>query len=78
MGIKSQDLPGLQRAIDKALAKERGELPDAPKHMWLARTSMLAIKPIRERDPVVFLAIITKLKKMYPNLTIYIFEIEGV
>lgn len=78
MVIKASDLGGLQRAIDKALAKEQGKMPDLPTTLWLARTSTLAIKPIRSRDPVIFMAMIKKLQEMYPKLNIYIFEIEGV
>lgn len=78
MGIKARDYGGLQRAIDKALAKEQSKQPDLPKTMWLARTGVLIIKPIKSRDPVVFMAMIKKLQQMYPDIKIYIFEIEGV
>lgn len=78
MAIKASDLTGLQRAIERALVKERGDVPEPPKIMWLARTSSLAIKPIRNRDPVAFKKCIDMVQAMNPTLTIYIFEIEGL
>lgn len=78
MGIKVSDARGLQAAIDRALAKEKGNVPDLPKIMWLARVPLLAIKPITSRDPQLFMDTIKKLQAMYPKLKIYIFEIEGL
>lgn len=78
MSIKASDARGLQAAIDRALAKERGFVPEPAKIMWLARTGMLAVKPIKSRDPQAFMDAIKKLQSVYPKLKIYIFEIEGI
>jgi hypothetical protein len=78
MAIRSQDLPGLQMAIDKAIAKERGEVIELPKQTWIARFSFPFIRPIKSADPVAFKAAIDDLQKKMPQLTIYLFVIEGV
>jgi hypothetical protein len=78
MRIQSSDKSKLQRAIDLAIAKEQGGLPEPPKIMWIARVPLLAIKPIRSANPKVFMESIKELQRQYPKLDIYIFEIEGL
>lgn len=78
MGLRASDLPeAVQAALAKQLAKEHGE-PIVSNVLWLLRTPMLSVKPIRTRDPVLFLEMVKKIQGLYPNLKLYIFRIEGV
>lgn len=69
-GVTSSDYKGLERAIEKALAKEKRE----PEELWIARFSLLKIKPIISKDPILFKDMIDKLKNAYPYMVIYIFR----
>jgi hypothetical protein len=78
MRIQSSDKTKLQRAIDHALLKEKEGQEEPPKIMWIARVPLLGIKPIKSTNPKVFMEAIKTLQLQYPNLDIYIFEIEGL
>lgn len=75
-GATASDYEGLQRAIERALAKNAPPPDDRP--LWIANIPLLKMKAFESKDPVLFLHAINHLKKLYPNLVINIYKIEEV
>jgi hypothetical protein len=80
--FKASDNESLQRAIQRAIAKEQGTTnptnptPDEPERMWILRTPVPFIKPFRTRDPRAMQLYCDFLHTRYPKCPLHIFSFE--
>jgi hypothetical protein len=74
MPLNLTDLPVFQRVLQEMEVERKKQ----QRWTFIARTSLLSIKPIVSKDPEIFKAAVEQLQRQNPGLNIYLFEVEGL